>query len=339
MDHVEISDSTRLVRDPLVSVNMITYNHELFLAEAIEGIVNQKTIFPFELIIGEDCSTDSTREIALAYQQRFPEIIRVIYSESNVGAKRNSKRVIINSRGSFVAHCEGDDYWHNDKKLDLQIGFLLENPDYTIVHSEYDLHFDLKTHRSVNSNFYNNIPQGDVFERLICHNFITTCTVVLSLPILKAYMETGIYSNRYAMGDYPMWLYAAMKGKVGYIPQSLATYRQNIGSAMHRGPVAAANMLLSLCKVRNDFCNIRACSVETKTLISRINNKNLLMAACLTGNYVLFSDEYRWFKANKPEWHKQFSTRVRNALMRLHLSWIFRLKFNIIQFIKLRSRF
>src|ERR1039458_10809109 len=96
----ESSDSARLVTNPVVSVIMVTYKHERYLAEAIEGVIRQKTSFPVELLIGEYCSTDATREIALSYQKRFPEMIRVITSEHNVGAHENFVRLIAAAHGS-----------------------------------------------------------------------------------------------------------------------------------------------------------------------------------------------------------------------------------------------
>jgi glycosyltransferase involved in cell wall biosynthesis len=74
--------------DPLVSVKMITYNHAPYIAKAIEGVLNQKVNFPIELVIGEDCSTDGTREIVSDYQKKYPDIIRVITSDKNVGMKK-----------------------------------------------------------------------------------------------------------------------------------------------------------------------------------------------------------------------------------------------------------
>ena len=89
--------------EPLVSVKMLTYNHEPYIAKAIECVLAQKTNFAFELVIGEDCSTDGTREIVFDYAQRFPEIIRVITSDQNVGMKKNSKRVNAALRGKYIA--------------------------------------------------------------------------------------------------------------------------------------------------------------------------------------------------------------------------------------------
>ena len=93
-DWVEISDSAALPAKPLVSVSMITYNHGPYIAEAIEGVIAQETTFPIELIIGEDCSTDNTRQVVLEYQRRYRHVIRVICPNRNVGMHVNGRRVL-----------------------------------------------------------------------------------------------------------------------------------------------------------------------------------------------------------------------------------------------------
>ena len=118
--------------EPLVSIEIITYNHAPFIRQCIEGVLMQKTTFPYELVIGEDCSTDGTREIVLDYAQKYPEIIRVITSESNVGAFENEKRAYFACRGKYIAICEGDDYWTDPDKLQKQVDFLEEHPDYSM---------------------------------------------------------------------------------------------------------------------------------------------------------------------------------------------------------------
>ena len=95
-----------LMDKPLVSVHMITYNHAPYIVKAIEGVIQQKTNFPFELVIGEDCSTDGTREIVFEYRKKYPDIIRVITSEQNVGAIKNGYRTEKACRGKYIAYCE-----------------------------------------------------------------------------------------------------------------------------------------------------------------------------------------------------------------------------------------
>jgi glycosyltransferase involved in cell wall biosynthesis len=129
---IEERDAEKLCKCPLVSVRLITYNHEHWIAQAIESVVSQKTSFPFELIIAEDCSTDATRAICLSYQKKYPHIIRVIYSDSNVGLRFNSIRADQQVRGQYVALLEGDDYWIDDFKLQKQYELLLRYPDAMI---------------------------------------------------------------------------------------------------------------------------------------------------------------------------------------------------------------
>ncbi len=118
--------------EPLVSVITITYNHGSFITRTIEGVLMQKTDFPFEFIIAEDCSTDNTREIIQSYADKYPKIIRIITSDSNVGAVENETRALLQSKGKFVAFCEGDDYWTDPLKLQKQVDFLENHQEYSV---------------------------------------------------------------------------------------------------------------------------------------------------------------------------------------------------------------
>ncbi|MBM3299903.1 MAG: glycosyltransferase, partial [Deltaproteobacteria bacterium] len=115
-------------QEPLASVLMITYNHRPYIAQAIECALNQQTDFPFEIVIGEDCSTDGTREIVFEYQRKHPDVIRVLTSDRNLGPMHNFLRTFDACTGKYVAICEGDDYWHHPEKLKMQVDFLESHP-------------------------------------------------------------------------------------------------------------------------------------------------------------------------------------------------------------------
>ncbi|MDO5687277.1 MAG: glycosyltransferase [Neisseria sp.] len=122
----------------MVSVDMITYNHEPYIAQAIEGVLMQKTNFKFELVIGEDCSTDRTREICIEYQKKYPEIIKLLLPEKNLGVVKNGDRTIKACTGKYIALCEGDDYWTDPLKLQKQVDFMEANNDYSMCfHNAY----------------------------------------------------------------------------------------------------------------------------------------------------------------------------------------------------------
>lgn len=113
---------------PAVSVLLITYNHERFIAQAIESVLCQTTQFDFELVIGDDFSTDMTRQIVQEYQVRYPGRIRLLLQPRNVGPDQNVRRGLRACRGKYIAQLEGDDYWIDANKLQLQYDAMEANP-------------------------------------------------------------------------------------------------------------------------------------------------------------------------------------------------------------------
>ncbi|OUO38217.1 glycosyltransferase [Flavonifractor sp. An306] len=113
-----------------VSVIMLTYNHERYLRQAIDSILSQETEYSIEILVGDDASTDDTQDIIREYAERYPAIIRPVLHTENVGASRNAWELFKKARGRYIANLEGDDYWTNIHKLQRQISFLEENPDY-----------------------------------------------------------------------------------------------------------------------------------------------------------------------------------------------------------------
>jgi len=134
---IETSDAEALCRHPVVSVHMLTYNHEPYIRQAIEGVMMQKTDFEYELVIGEDCSTDKTREICFEYQKRYPDRVRVLWSHENSylhmhPAGGNYQRTMARCRGEFIAFCEGDDYWTDPRKLQKQVDVMRKHDNVSI---------------------------------------------------------------------------------------------------------------------------------------------------------------------------------------------------------------
>lgn len=217
---------------PFVSVKTITYNHEKFIAQCIEGIMMQKTNFAFEYIIGEDCSTDSTMEIVQEYARRYPDVIRIITAEKNVGAVENDNRTDRACRGKYVAFCEGDDFWTDPYKLQKQVDFLEANPQYGMVHTSFSCINGDKLIENVWKD--KKIPQGDVLDELISGNYIATATVCIRNEFLKKIrIANQIKENKWRMGDYPLWIEVAAQSKIAYMPDVTMTYRVHPDSATH----------------------------------------------------------------------------------------------------------
>ena len=116
--------------DIVISVVLVCYDQEKYIAQALDSVLMQKTEFPFEIIVGDDASTDRTPEIIMQRCSQHPGRIRFIRREENLGATRNAYELMQLCRGRFIAYIEGDDYWTDEHKLQKQTKFLLEHPDY-----------------------------------------------------------------------------------------------------------------------------------------------------------------------------------------------------------------
>lgn len=220
------------IPEPVVSVRTSTYNHGPFIKECIEGILMQKTSFPFEFIIGEDFSTDETREIVFEYARRYPNIIRVVTADYNVGSKVNGQRCIRRCRGKYMAICEGDDYWIDPLKLQKQVDFLENNNDYILVYTNvYKVNCESKYIRKNSIKGVSGNITKYFFEE---GNPIITPTACFHMKNLWAYYkEIENIPFTLKMGDLPLWIYLSRYGKVKYLKEKTTAYRVLVESASH----------------------------------------------------------------------------------------------------------
>ena len=209
---------------------MITYNHENYIAEAIEGVMMQKTNFPIELIIGEDCSTDKTRKICQSYQTKYPDKIKLLLPDTNLGMMRNLVETFQASKSEYIAICEGDDYWTDPNKLQMQVDFLEQNEDFGIVHTNYRV---VDSNNQIIHKYNRNWPSGNVFEKIINGNYgIVTATVIFRTELYKK-VENELTNLDFKMGDFPMWVEISRISKVRYLSVITSSYRQLLNSASH----------------------------------------------------------------------------------------------------------
>lgn len=214
-------------QQPLVSVHMITYNHEKYIAQAIEGVLMQKTNFLFELVIGEDCSTDSTRVICKEYADRYPNIIKLLPDAGkNLGMMENAIRTTMACTGKYIALCEGDDYWTDPYKLQKQVDFLEANPDFGMVHTNVNV---VDSSDKVLFASDTNKPSGDVFYDLLKSAFIVTCSTCFRRDIIHEILDYEKIHNVKCAFDYWLWLHIAMRTKIHYMPEITSAYRSHSG--------------------------------------------------------------------------------------------------------------
>ena len=232
----EISDPTRLPRKPLVTVRMTTYNHEPYIAEAIEGVANQKCDFPVELLIGEDCSLDRTREICLAYQSKYPGLVRLVVSPENVGMRKNSGRLLARARGRYLATCEGDDYWLSSNGLKERVDALESHPEIcmccswirTLRQDKAGTWRFTTTEGPRTANGY--LTLEDVLQ--IGGNPVPSCTKVARLAMIE-YVE---WNPPIRYGDFGSLLLLLERGPCAVIPEALAARRVHPGGIHSMAP-------------------------------------------------------------------------------------------------------
>jgi len=249
--HEESSDPARLVADPLISVLMITYNHEDYLRQAIQSIVDQKCDLPFELIIGEDRSTDGSLHVALEYQASYPHIVRVIHSHENVGMNANSRRVRAAARGQLLAWCEGDDYWCHDGKLQEQAEILLSDPSVGAVHTDWIKSrwvghaWEVDWDRSMHRNVPGALLSGSLLPVFHFPKILRTCTLMLRRSIAEACDASEFGRKDYDFGDAVTSLFITSTSIVAYVPKVTAVYRESPGSVLRSGIGARIRFLKS----------------------------------------------------------------------------------------------
>jgi glycosyltransferase involved in cell wall biosynthesis len=205
---------------PLVSILMLTYNHESYIAQAIESVLSQKTTFPFELVIGDDCSTDRTTEICRQYLNRFPGKIVLLSGNENLGLGRNFMRSFKTCNGKYMAICEGDDFWIHPDKLQIQIDFLENNPDFSICFHRIMNYYPEDGSKSLSNPSQK--PVSDIFD-LSVKNFIVNVSCVFRNKLF----ELPEWFSNISTYDYAVHMINAQFGKIRFIPKTMAVYRQH----------------------------------------------------------------------------------------------------------------
>lgn len=205
---------------PKVSVAMISYNQEKYIGEAIESALGQQVNFPFEIVIGEDCSTDDTLSICQSYQKKNPDQIRLLERQKNLGMAQNFLSTLKECRGDYIAVLEGDDLWIDPLKLQKQSDFLDAEAEYALVFGK------TLTFYQDDSRPGFEIPPNEAapfnIENLLRNNFIAACSVMYRRGLVKEYPS---WLTQLDMMDWPMHILHAQYGKIGYIDKPIAKYR------------------------------------------------------------------------------------------------------------------
>src|ERR1051325_3878074 len=219
---------------PKVSVLITTYNQENLITQTVDSVLMQIVDFDYEIVIGEDASSDRTREIVMELARQYPEKIRVLLRdpevanrERHLAGKMNFLQALQSCRGEYVAVLDGDDYFTSPHKLQKQVDFLNAHPECIIC-----FHNVRAVYEEAGKEAENLLPddQAEItdIEQLLWGNFIPSCSIMYRrLPLVQIpdwFLTTKI-------GDWPLNILKAQYGKIGYLNEVMAAYRVHTAGA------------------------------------------------------------------------------------------------------------
>ena len=213
----------------LVSIICMTFNHEGFIRQALEGFLSQKTDFKFEVIIGDDCSRDSTPEIVQEYADRFPDLFVFIRRTENLGTRANAIDLRSRIRGKYVIQSEGDDYWIDPLKLQYQVDHMEAHPECSVCFHPVLVIDECCPEKQY---VFPTVP-GEVVGSRLClehileRNLFQTCSVMYRWQLHEA--EDEYYDDRLFPGDWYNHVLHARFGEIHKIERVMAVYRRHPG--------------------------------------------------------------------------------------------------------------
>lgn len=211
---------------PLLSVCMISYNHEKFIEKALKSVLIQKTNFYFEIVISDDCSQDNSFEILKYYKEKYPNKINLIQNENNIGMTENFIKAMKNCKGKYIAMLDSDDYWIDDHKLQKQLDFLEANPEYGLVCTDIKVvdESDYLINWSPLDDLRKRYKSGFIFFDLLSGSTINSLTACFRKELIN---ELFSKKDNWYMEDWWWWLRISMKSKIKYIDSKSACYRRH----------------------------------------------------------------------------------------------------------------
>lgn len=277
--------------NPLVSVYCLTYNHENYIRDTLDGFVNQKTNFPFEVFVHDDASSDNTPVIIQEYASKYPDIIKPIFQSQNQYSKEGKivKRFISpNIKGKYIAACEGDDYWNDENKLQIQVNFLEDHPNYVAcVHNTLKINKESKSiGKFIELETDCDLKTEDVILRTDRGFFHFNSILYKSEYLIN--VRPDFFPKMPGVGDYTLAIYLALNGEIRYINRIMSAYRVCVpGSWTDRNRrkdvndiIKRRNNTVEMLKSANEYSSNRH-----KDIIEKAINKLLYGNLVIKGDY------------------------------------------------------
>ena len=271
----------------VVSIWCLTYNHEPYIRQCLEGFIMQETNFRFEAIVHDDASTDGTALIIREYAEKYPDIIKPIYEKENQYSKHDGTldRIMYAScKGKYIAMCEGDDYWIDKDKLQIQVDYLEEHEECGLVHT-----LAVARENEMSKSYQIRGGRIDSFSELLITNKIITLTVCIRESVYEEYLEDyNSWQERkdWKMGDYPMWLWISKFYEVHFINKVTGVYRVLNESASHSKSIEKIlSFIDSSYQIQLFFANKYGESTNVKSELDSNYRKSRIHVFCKNGLY------------------------------------------------------
>ena len=249
----EYSCPEKLCKTPTVSVLMLAYQHADFIEESVASVVAQKTSFEIELLIGEDCSPDGTRELCKKLLNQHPNIIRLITSDANIGIIKNFLRLLVRARGRYIALLDGDDYWIVQDKLSAQVALLEDNPNYSWSGT-----------RTANKKFWVHPQSSYGLQEVLLRYIVHTSSVLFRAECITRW---PCFPSVVCL-DHLLFAYLAAQGRCGFIDRETSYYRRHDGGVWSGAEAGDRLEMTARCiDAVNDFFDGRYCQ--------ELNNREL----------------------------------------------------------------
>lgn len=279
----------------LVSICTLVYNHASYLKACFDGFLMQKTDFAFEVLVHDDASTDGSAEIIREYADKYPQIFKPIYQKENQyskGIKVNNVYQYPRAVGKYIAICEGDDYWIDPLKLQKQVDFMEANPEVDLVWTRAKCYGQSK-----NAYLYELGEKALSFDDLLQKNTIPTLTVAFRKSAIDGF-QAVLEGKTWRMGDYPLWLYISLSGRIHFFDEVTSVYRYLDESASHSKSYESAKKFReSAYEIRKYFSKYSKKENISQILLNEYNH----ICFCLAFQYKEHSDVVTFYKKLNPQ--------------------------------------
>ncbi len=250
---------------PKVSVVCMVYKHEVYLRKCFDGFIMQKTTFPIEILVNDDCSPDGSADVMREYEAKYPELFHCIYQEENQYSKGKMawwEILFPMAKGDYIAICEGDDYWIDPYKLQKQVDFMEQHPDY--VACFHNARVQYKDHVTLFNAL--NETHNPSTKALIKRRWFIATPTLLFRNVLHEFPE---WRGEVLNGDYLLELLLAREGKFYYMDDVMAVYRQDgqgMSSVLERDKIDMVDRLIDLLKKMKPYYSDEYASAFDKSI-------------------------------------------------------------------------